>query len=246
MLLSTKLKALGVESLDTADLGPRRIVLSLEGMEKQGKTHFALTAPKPLVVFDMDIGLEGVLQKFQGEPDILRYKVGEYDTQQAATTAWEGFRQAFLAALEDRGVRTLVLDTATEAWEVIRMARFGKLSQIQPYQYGPVNAEFKLLLKRAYESDKNVVLVHKMRPVYLNDKRSGDYERAGFSDTGYLVQINARAVRDEDGQWTLWIRDCRQNPDLAGMVLEGDMCSFPWLGVSAFPDSWLEDWGYEG
>jgi hypothetical protein len=46
----------------------------------------------------------------------------------------------------------------------------------------------------------------------------------------------------EEGQYKLLIFDCRLNPALEGMVLEGDMCNFPTLGQMVFPDSNEEDW----
>ena len=240
-MLSRKLSSLGVNRLKAPPAGPRRLILSLEGLEKQGKTHLSLTAPKPLLIFNLDIGLEGVLEKFKDQ-EIFTYESGEYDTQAEAEKAWNGFKSVFLASLKDPDLRTVVIDTATEAWEVIRMARLGKLTQVQPYHYGPVNAEFRLLLKRAYDSNKNLILVHKMKPLYINDKRSGKYERAGFNDTGFLVQASVRVYRDEDGEFCCEVRDCRQNAELAGEELEGPMCTFPWLGMSVYPDSGLEDW----
>ena len=42
-----------------------RLIVSVEGLEKRGKTHFAMTAPPPIAYFDMDIGAEGVVNKFE-------------------------------------------------------------------------------------------------------------------------------------------------------------------------------------
>ena len=58
-----KLKALGFS--DDIVETPRRLIASLEGREKVGKTHFALTAPPPILFFNIDIGTEGVVGKFQ-------------------------------------------------------------------------------------------------------------------------------------------------------------------------------------
>jgi len=64
---------------------------------------------------------------------------------------------------------------------------------------------------------------------------------AGYKGTYFEAQICCRAYK-EDGQFKLLIFDCRQNPDLEGMVLEGDMLSFPMLGQLVFPDSTERDW----
>ncbi len=118
------------------------------------------------------------------------------------------------------------------------MARFGRLTQVIPYQYGPVNKEWRDLIREAYKHDKNLILLHKMKPQYINDKRTGEYERAGFSDTGFLVQINAQVYRyapEDGGEFVLSVTDCRQNPDIAGEEFEGDLCCFPFLAQMALP-----------
>ena len=49
----------------TAELR-HRVVMSVDGLERTGKTDFALsTAPDPIVLIPTDKGLEGVIQKYQ-------------------------------------------------------------------------------------------------------------------------------------------------------------------------------------
>ena len=118
--------------------------------------------------------------------------------------------------------------------------------QIGVVQYGPVNAEYRALIRGAYKHDKNLLLLQKMKPKYVDDKRTGDYERAGFGDTGFLVQVNAqvyRYSRDEGGEFALYIKDCRQNPDLAGEEFIGDpMCTFPFVAGQILPDIDPSNW----
>ena len=52
------------------DPAPRRMVVALDGLEKMGKTSWALTAPGPIALQNLDIGAEGVIQKFQSEKQI--------------------------------------------------------------------------------------------------------------------------------------------------------------------------------
>jgi len=215
--------------------GSDRIILSISGMDKQGKTHFALTAPGPLALFSTDIGEEGVVEKF-GDKDIQLLRLEHVDEDDPTTEAegeFDRFKEAYYYALKGKRFRTLVIDTATEIWELLRLARFGRLTQVMPYQYGPVNKEYRELIRDAYKQDKNIVLIHKMKPKYVNDKRTGEYERSGFGDTGFLVQVNAEIYRDEDGDFVLWVQNCRKNPDLAGEELVGPMCSFDFLSSMA-------------
>lgn len=237
--MKASLKKQGFVSAGDIKLQPR-IIMSLCGMEKQGKTHFALTAPGPLAVFSTDTGEEGVINKFVEDKEILVLPIAkaEDDAVDEAKKEWEKFKFAFFAALRGDDFRSLIVDTATEIWELLRMARFGKLTQVMPYQYGPVNAEYRALIREAYSHDKNLILLHKMRATYVNDKRNGEWERAGFGDTGFLVQVNAEIYRydiSEGGEFCLWVKDCRQNADLAGEEFDGGMCDFPLVAEMIAP-----------
>ncbi len=229
----------------THTAGNKRLIMAVGGREKQGKTHFALTAPGPIAYFDLDIGTEGVVNKFIAGGKKIAHNDFNYHSIKSArgqsgpvdvakyAEMWERLRADFVAVLDTTGIRTVIVDTATEVWELLRLARFGKLSQVMPHQYGPVNAEYRELLRLAYQSDKNVVLLHKMKAEYVNDKRTGGYERAGFSDTGFMVQVNVRCWRrlNGDGQlaFGLTVDDCRQNADVAGLELEQPMCDWDTL-----------------
>ncbi len=227
----------------------KRIILAVDGLEKQGKTHFSLTAPGPIAYIDIDIGSEGVVEKFLTSKEVHRHAVqvpvalgGLVDVVECEKQ-WQDLKNAYQIALNAKGIKTIIFDTATEAWELLRLAKFGRLTQVMPYHYGPVNAEFRDVIRSAYTGDKNVILLHKLKPKYVNDKRTAEYERTGYSDTGFLVQANVRAYRDkESGEFCVRVTDCRQNCEIAGMPLQGPMCNFQMFACSVFPDSKPEDW----
>jgi hypothetical protein len=240
----SELKKLGFVDSKDRDVYPR-IILSISALEKQGKTHFALTAPGPIAMFSTDIGEEGVVGKFKKKIMILDVARIDEDAAEKAPLEWDKFKKAYNHCLRSKEVRSIVIDTATEIWELLRMARFGRLTQVMPYQYGPVNAEYRTLIRDAYNFDKNLILIHKMKAQYVNDKRTGEWERSGFSDTGFLVQVNTQIYRyapEDGGAFCLWVKDCRQNPELAGEVLEGDLCTFPMLAMMVLPDVDPKKW----
>jgi hypothetical protein len=192
-------------------------------------SHMALTGPPPVVYFDVDIGTEGVVSKFQTNKQVLVYslrvpkgaKQGVYagmwsDLKLRLETAW-GLKQG-----------TVVLDTSTEAWELARLAHFGKLTQILPHNYVEVNNEWRALMRCAYDSPMTTVLIHKQKAKYVNNTRTGEYELSGFGDTEYMVQTNLVMYReDRKGggmpEYCGYIQDCRQQPALTGSVLRGEM-----------------------
>ena len=64
MSTETEMRGLGFRKAG-ADAIRHRLIISVDGHEKQGKSHFALTAPQPIALFDVDTGLEGVVEKFE-------------------------------------------------------------------------------------------------------------------------------------------------------------------------------------
>jgi hypothetical protein len=215
-----------------------------------------LTAPGPICVISMDLGLEGVIQKFQSLKEIY---VAEYHVTLAATglkkrtledmqevanacnSIWANIARDYNEAM-DSGARTVVIDTATKLWEVLRMARFGKLAQIMPHMYAPTNAEFDEFIKDAYEHPGvNLVLIQQLKEEWKNSadgkgNKTGGYEVAGFKGTAYAVQVNAVTWKDEDerkvpDKFHLTITNCRHNPTLDGIDLSGEECNFPTLAA---------------
>ncbi len=233
----------------------QRVIMSVSGLEKQGKTHFALTASAPICLLDFDIGCEGIIQKFMNEKTI--YLPRDENSEQAtfqmpiipgqpidigkASNLWNKFVRLYQNALKSKDIMSIVIDTATDAWELLRLAKFGKLEQVMPHRYGEVNTIYSDLIRMSYGFGKNLILLHKMKPQYINDKRTAKYERAGFNSTGFLVQCNIELFRDEDG-FNASVLDCRQNPDLAGETFTGEMCSFPFIAAMIFQGTTPEDW----
>lgn len=197
----------------------RRIVIAIDGRERQGKTHFCLTAPGPIVYLDFDMGGEGVVEKAQAKgktiirtaPFVARPpETTDEDVQVLSQAEWDRFKKSYDAfltkpALSVNGVkvkaRTVIIDTGTEMYELLRLAWFGKLTQISSFKYRETNSIMRDIVRAALESDVNVILTHKMKAEWKkgagDDKQSktGAYERAGFEEMGHLVQANLFAYR---------------------------------------------------
>ena len=132
--------------------------------------------------------------------------------------------------------RTIVIDTGTELWELLRLAEFGKLAAVLPHQYAAVNQQMTRLIKLAYDSDANLLITHKLKAQWIGDKKTDVYEFAGMKDVPFLVQAHARMWRDDDG-FHLRVGKCRQNAMIAGLELVNEMINFPTLAGFVFPDS---------
>jgi hypothetical protein len=251
-----------------------RLVVSVEALEGCGKTNFALTATaaRPGRLHNFDVGLEGVINKFPMDRIIVApYKMPKIvglDPQSASNIAnvvWTQFTSDYDSIISDQGkagngqsARTSVWDTATENWDLLRIARFGKMSQVMPHHYAPVNAENREQLRKAYDTDKNLILIHKLGAEWENTtnaagqekgRKTGRYERKGFSDIGFAVQVECRLWKEmptEIGKppiFRMAIIKCRQNPNVEGQVLDGDNCRFGVLGMTVYPGSDPAEWG---
>ncbi len=242
----------GFVKLNGSPTTANRLIMAISGREKHGKTHFALTAPGPIAYQDLDIGTEGVIEKFVKSGKVIYHKEYGYSdlkdkgiaSKEAYVPVWDKFKDDYVAIIESK-VKTVIMDTASEVWELLRMARFGKLDHVMPHHYGPVNGEYRALIRMAYTSNKNLILLHKSKKEYVNDKYTGNFERTGFSDTGFMVQVNMvcwRKLVNGVLKFGSTVVDCRQNADLAGMEFEGDMSNFPTM-ASFITGSDISQWG---
>jgi len=102
---------------------------------------------------------------------------------------------------------------------MVRIAMLGKLTQVMPNQYGPVNAEFRHIFNLAKQSNANLLINHRMNDEYVNDKPTGRLKRAGFRNTAYEVQVNLRSSK-KGSDFQIQIIDCRHDPGLDGTMIE--------------------------
>lgn len=226
----------------------KRMIISLSGEEKTGKDHCALTFPEPIYIHSFDIGLEGVVDKFINGPfGHKRIYVAEYELEvqpgeasaqvvaDSADKVWNQFVSNYKDGLASCGQGTTVVDTLSEAWELVRLSRFGKLTQVMPHMYGPVNAEFRDILREAYDHDGNTVFLSKLVDEWENytdstgkekGRKTGNKTRKGFSDLPFQVQINAICNREDQAgggsEFSVTIEDCRFNPDANGITVPND------------------------
>lgn len=221
----------------------RRIVISLTGEEKTGKNFCSFTAPAPIYVHSFDIGLDGVVQRFQNDKEIyvadyeLSIQPGEASPQEVAEAAdkvWAQFISNYRDGLASCGNGTTVVDTDTECYELLRLARFGRVANVLPHMYAPVNAELRDMVRESYDHDANVFFLSKKTDVWENyvdasgkerGRKTGEKARKGFGDLPFLVQVVATTVREDTSDGTVFnviIEDCRLNPDCNGVTVPND------------------------
>lgn len=242
--LSGKMTKLGfgVPSMDVIN----RLVVSLEAPEKMGKTHWALTAPDPIAVVATDTGSEEIVRKFLRAYPHRRIYVNNFAVPEKADKSemaeyhkeWKRMRDVIEAIRDDRYFRTIIGDTGTEIWELCRLAAFGKLSQVLPQHYVAVNAEFREVIKMLYaRPDLNVILTHKVKKQYVAGKEgkdvwNGKWERSGFGDLPYLVDVNLQ-LRFASKKTADEIAQLESRPSLSETQGVPDPKA-PWQGIDRF------------
>ncbi len=240
----------------------RRIIIEIAAREKRGKTHLAATAPGPIAYLNFDQGEEGVLDKPQFKKKVIipaRFGRVPPNTPPAqampiAQEIWQKFTNTYEAALKNATFKTIIIDTGTELWDTLRMARFGKYEQVPQHLYGFANREMSDQIRKAYDYDKNLIILSKMGKEYKGGEKTGKitesfwtgrYERKGFGDMPYIVQIYGESDYDYAAKkFVFCVIECRQNPALYGRVYEN--AEFWHIGCDIFPDTTPMDWGAEG
>lgn len=226
------------------------------GLEKRGKTYWAFTAPEPIVALSTDTGTEEIAEGFRKagkKVALTRVRVPrEAESIGAKEKEWATAVKVIAAVIKSPHIRTFIVDTGTEFWELLRLARFGKLAQVQPYHYGPVNAEMRDIVKELCElRNLNTVWVHKHKKEYGPNKKGDDawtgrYERGGFGDMAFLcgtVLEHRRVTEDNVTKFSTIVQDSRyQAETLIGVELEGEMNNFATMAQLSFPDSNESDW----
>lgn len=178
----------------TDNIGARQpsVGVIIAGIEGSGKSHWALTAPKPLLYQATDFGDQGVIQKFAGSGQILRPKGGDYklvipheyrafvdrmekeDERKVregklANFVHESFYLPFRRDLEagiKAGVRSVVWDTALEIWEFTRLSVYGRAATNRDDLKTEANAKMKEMIRLCNASNVNLIMINRLKPAW--------------------------------------------------------------------------------
>jgi AAA domain len=203
------------------DQARNRLMIGVDGRERGGKNHFAFTAPDPIVLMDFDTGSEGVVEKFsdkriiKSEPFITKpdelFDGDEMAASKFAEEEWNRFYNSYVHVMtmpvgrwENKvaDARTVIIDTGTDMYSLLRLKEFGKLTKISPFKYREVNTKMRDIFRHAERSNVNLIVLHRISAEWKksegdSDKsnKTGVWERNGWEDTAYTLQANLFAYR---------------------------------------------------
>lgn len=111
--------------------------------------------------------------------------------------------------------RTIAIDSGSQLWEDILFANYGRNQKIMPRDRGSANQEMKDLLNSI--QGKHLIVTHRSKEVWKNDKPTGRNDVAGFADIGYYCNVLVEHERNErSGEFSLSARMCQANAGLHG------------------------------
>ena len=199
--LSQRMAKLGATEFSSMK-PPQKLFMSVFGPEGSGKTSLLLSAPKPLVIIDLDMGIRRAKAQGKVPKDVylLQFEMPVRGLDKKDYMAvWEKIIGKVNALIADSSVASIGLDTGTALYELCLLSHWGKAEKLMPIMYGAPNGSFRadLLnpLQRAVSSDsKNVIMLHWAKDEYeavltaegkARVDKSGDEIRA---KTGYKIR----------------------------------------------------------
>lgn len=265
---------------------PRRLVANIQGFTKAGKTRLALTARKPLGYICLEIGGdEGVADYFieQGMDsseaiqiarvrmaDIVYPNSGDFQDDRkyqdaltaavhvAANKGLDDFYAAYYASLAN--FATTVVDTASDLYDIVRLANFGRLERVPQVAYAQVNKQMDKIIDDAFSAPGSTLFLHHMADkgeTFTNDKGkeqwrpSGNYDLAGYKGMKKKVQATIELWREDlekeddvTGQLVKFhssIVESRHNAGAIGKTFEYDF-TFQDIGLAVISGSQRQDW----
>lgn len=257
----------------TADLGnPKGVVISVEGKEKCGKTWSVLhTAPTPLVYISCDrdnrravrsarlAGREILCSgQYLYEPSPKLLHVAQQapndeiliENAKNAARLWNPIYRDFMEALADPKVTTVVLDSGTAAYNLVRLKCFGKINGVGVFQYAKTNAIFRELLSKAQTSEKVVILIHRLGPEFGKSvdaagkeemKPTGNYEAQGYREINFEVDAVLRHWAGENGRKVKLMSEGVGRDDISGTVFSAEKLDYRYI-VAKLTRTKVEKW----
>ncbi len=200
----------------------RRMIVGIRGQEKTGKTDLALTAPQPIMFFRMDTSAQYVVDKARARGvEVYDYFVDipKNGNVAAYSQLWEAYKAHLLLAYRmNQG--SVVIDTETAQYQLIRLARHGKVSGIAESNFPAMYAELNGLVAAAFSaSNMTTIYLHRMGRMFRTD----EMEQKGYREMPYSVQANIETTRIDQPQggmpwFGMTVKDCVQNPTLNNKI----------------------------
>lgn len=253
----------GAKTVDLNGQLPEHFVVTVFGLTGVGKDSFCLTLPRPTLWIETEP--DGILRARKTLDSEGVYRVPAYmppDSgvgKEVMDAKWKAhceatltnLQGAFDAACKDDGIRTIVLNTETDIWNLVRGAEFGRLFQVMQIMYSHVNPVMEAFFVKARAAKKNLVLVQKGEPAWevernakgepVLDKngrqqrvQTEEIEGKGWKNTHFNSDIIIGMDKERPkklgskvaAKFILQAVKCGFGSGVEGRVFEGEECSW--------------------
>lgn len=220
----------------------RYVICIAQGPDQSGKTHFALSAPPPILIMTFDPAniRRGPIKHYVGKDiqmatfEIPKGLVATAELAKEAHAEAARYRDTFVQAVTGDYFRTIVSDREDTAWELFRFDEFdGKASQ-KAHNYTPLNAAYQAMWRMAEKNKKNLIFLEALKEKWRNEKPTGELIPAGHGKIGMLSQAYLVFEQYAPGEFSITVQRCRDNATRNGAVLTNQSIS-EWMIENNYP-----------
>ena len=205
--------------------------------EKTGKSHFALTAPPPIILFDVGEHNHGELlksmrkQNLKDEPILAgTYMIpppGENSTSEAIARKFiNDYHHIWLEKLYKNKIKaTIVIDSGTMLWELFKNGLVPSMKgdgKGKSRDYGEANSSYYALFSQAKYYGQRLIVTARTSQVWVDnaptDKWNADWQKFTPNHCDITLEIKKSLVMGADGktnaQRLYTVTSCVANKDL--------------------------------
>lgn len=227
------------------------LVLDIMGPERSGKTDFALSVSlihPPTLLLALDYNYLGPFRRYQRLGAKIEAKEFFYSLPHPPPTSpkeqgfeqrvnevanicrpvFKGFQEALWEGLNGSRFNSVIIDNGSNLYKLCRFSCFGYIHKVPRHLYAKSTNAMSTIINQVRYSGKNVVWIHRQVEKWVDDKPSGEFERAGaFKEIAYEVMASLSASRDEEsGKFQVEILDSMFNVDSIGRGFRGSKRTF--------------------
>lgn len=172
------------------------ILTSISGMPKTGKSYLSMTWPEPIKIYSFDLGAEYVRAKFFPKKKIIisNYELPIIETDSPdpyAEKIWDVFQKEFKTDCYSGQYKTLVIDTATQLWAIVRQAitEAKNRKKLLEVEYALPNLKMSGVYAHAKKAGINLISINYLKDRYVKGENTGVLELNGWGQTEGLVDL---------------------------------------------------------
>lgn len=216
----------------------KKVLATVWGKEKRGKTHFSFTFPEPIWLFNFDDNEDGPRDKFPAKEFMVgqSYAVPPGADLADNRDALARFMEDYNELLQMNPEGTVVFDTATALWQMIQAVEITALREkreskgdsvkrdkdgdplIYPYDYAKSNKFIEDIIQGVKKTSMDAVFINRSQSVYDSQGRETDrIKMQGYKHLPFLTNITLHFGYDlTKKQHFVEVESCAEDLSLAG------------------------------